>query len=124
MNLQKLNPYRNKKLLAGAKDESCVRCGSHEGVSSCHYTGFRQHLYGKGRGIKCSDLMSAYLCSHCHVYFDVEFGGIPNNRTSMAISQQEHKDRDNKVISLSEEFLHCIALTNIRRIEQGLLKGE
>ncbi len=122
MSLQKLNPYRNKKLLAGAKGEPCVRCGSYEGVCSAHYTGFRQHLYGKGRGIKCSDLMSAYLCSHCHVYFDVEFGKIPNNRYDRTIGLAGHERREAKIVSLSEEFLHCIALTNIRRLAQGLLK--
>ncbi len=109
MELLKLNPYRNKKLLAAAENESCVRCGSYEGVCSAHYTGFRQHLYGKGRGIKCSDLMSAYLCRKCHDWFDLFGDGSLNDDETSAGN--------------SEDFLHCIALTNIRRLEQGALKG-
>ena len=104
----KLKPYRNKALLQAAKDESCVKCGSYEGVSSCHYTGFRQALYGKGRGIKCSDLMSAYLCMECHRYYD-EYLSVENTTIEESAL-------------VSEDFLHCIALTNIRRLEQGVLK--
>jgi len=104
--ISKLSPYRNKKLLAAADGEPCVRCGSNEGVSSCHYTGFRQHAYGKGKSIKCSDLMSAYLCGECHRYFDEYI---------------KPQDLHLTEIEDSEDFLHCIALTNIRRIEQGVL---
>ncbi len=110
--LLKLNPYRNKKLLQAANGEPCIRCGSYQGVSSCHYAGFRQHAYGKGRGIKCSDLMTAYLCGDCHKYFD-EYTSM---KGLIALHNQQ------RYIELSEEFLHLVALTNIRRVEQGVIK--
>ncbi len=93
---------RSKKLLKAAKDQSCVRCGADDGtIVGCHYTGLRQHIYGKGRGIKCHDLCVADLCSECHVFFD--------------------QPTERKSIESSEDFQHCIILTMVRRFEQGVL---
>jgi len=116
MELKKLQPFRSKKLLAGSEGEKCVKCGSYEGVVAAHYTGFRQHAYGKGRGIKCSDLMSAYLCRGCHKYFD-EYMEIVYKKIALGTEPDDYF-----IVCLSEEFLHCIALTNIRRVDKGLLR--
>lgn len=100
--LVKTKPYRSKKLLAAAAGRSCIRCGCDDGtVISAHYTGFRQHSYGKGAGIKCSDLACAWFCATCHAHFD---------------QPQEYKSVD-----LSEEFLHCIVLTLIKAAEDGVI---
>lgn len=86
--------------LALAKDQTCVLCGSDHGVVSAHYTGPRQHSYGKGRGVKGSDLITAHLCHDCHKDFDT-----PMSRKS---------------IEQSEEFLHAVALTIIRNTDKIL----
>lgn len=86
--------------LALAKDQTCVLCGSDHGVVSAHYTGPRQHSYGKGRGVKGNDLITAHLCHYCHPSFD-----MPDNR----------KDYD-----MSELFLHAVALTIIRNTDKLL----
>ena len=103
MMLPKDNPWRSKKYTDAAAGQSCVRCYVNDGtVVACHYTGLRQHSYGKGRSIKGSDIGTADLCSICHIYLD-----NPTERKS---------------IERSEDFLHCILLTQIRRIADGVLK--
>ena len=93
-------------MLAGARDQSCVNCGVSDGtIVSAHYTGLRGHLLGKGKGIKCHDLMIADLCYKCHHSFDVGYDG----------SSFEKK------IDLSEQFLYLIAQTLLRRVDQGII---
>lgn len=102
--MQKQPSWRSKKYTDAAAGQSCVRCGrDDETIVPCHYTGFRQHAYGKGRGEKCNDIAIADLCSECHDYFD--------NRIEY------------KSIARSEEFLHCCLLTQIRRLAGGILKA-
>jgi hypothetical protein len=80
-----------------------VRCGSDDGTSVwAHYTGLRQHQYGKGKGIKGSDIIGAHLCYACHTELD--------------------QPQQRKSVEASEEFLHCVALTLIRLVEQEILK--
>jgi hypothetical protein len=92
--------WHSRPYLNGARGQPCVRCGANDGtVVSAHYTGLRQHLYGKGRGIKGSDVLVADLCRVCHEHFD--------------------QPQERKSIEASEAFLHCIAMTLIRRAEAG-----
>ena len=107
MLITKSRPVRSQKLRDSAKGESCTRCGAHDGTTVlAHYTGIRQHQYGKGRGVKCSDHMGALLCQACHLHFD--------------------QPAQRKSIEASEEFLHCIALTWERWRDMGLvnIKGD
>lgn len=85
------------KLRRQAQNEDCVRCGNGEEgkVVLCHYSGPRQHSFGKGRSIKGHDIAAAFLCNRCHDYFD-------------------HYETGNTV-ERSEEFLYLCLLTNIRR---------
>ena len=102
---------RSKKLLDGARDQSCVNCGARDGtVVAAHYTGLRGHLLGKGTGHKSHDLCIADLCRACHHKFDVAFDGSSFD----------------KKIDLSEQFLFLIIQTLIRRIDQGVItiKGD
>lgn len=102
MLLPKTKPVRSQKLRDSARGKPCVRCGVSDGtVVLAHYTGVRQHAYGKGRGIKCHDCLGAELCRSCHLHFDA-----PEQRKS---------------IEASEEFHHLIALTWLRWVESGLV---
>ena len=92
------------KLTESSRGKVCIKCGGH-GAYSCHYSGPRQHDYGKGRGIKANDLMTAEFCMLC----DNEFS---EGSTGRWINKWER----------SEEFLHYIALTNIRRLRGGVIK--
>lgn len=92
------------KLTQKSKGKNCIRCGK-PGAYSCHYNGVRQHSYGKGRGIKCNDLMTAEFCYECDKEFSEGSKGTWNDKW----------DR-------SEDFLHWIAMTNIRRLENGDIK--
>ena len=101
--MQKQPNWRSKKYTDAAANQVCVRCGRYDGtIVACHYTGFRQMTYGKGFAEKCSDIATADLCSKCHTYFD--------------------EPTEYKSVDRSEEFLHCILLTLIRRLAEGVLK--
>ena len=62
-------------------------------------------MFGKGRGIKGNDFMTAEFCYKCDQRF----------------SEGSCIEYDNKW-ERSEEFLFWIALTNIRRLENNILK--
>ncbi len=103
---QKNKPTRCKKYLRGAKDEGCTRCGNNNGtIVGAHYTGIRQHSYGKGTSQKPHDHAVAYLCSECHKHFDASFRY--------------------KSVEESEEFLHCIILSQARYLNKhGVIKND
>ena len=104
---------RSKKYLAAARGQSCTRCGVNDGtVVAAHYTGFRSHQFGKGTGTKVHDLLVADLCMECHAFFDNPDLGLRHNT--------EH-NRMWKKLEMSEEFMFCVAMTQIRRCEQGIL---
>ena len=112
--IEKTAPIRSKKLMAAARDRSCINCGRDDGtIVRAHYTGYRQHQYGKGRGIKGHDLLAADLCMECHASFD---------RLDMGEDVTENNNTIVKTIDQSEKFLHCIALTLVRDFKAGLIK--
>lgn len=92
------------KLTKSSKGMNCIRCGYPESFAA-HYNGPRQHSYGKGKGIKCNDLITAEFCVEC----DKEF-----TEGSIDLRWANKWER-------SEEFLHWIMLTNIRRLERGVI---
>lgn len=87
-----------------AKDQSCVRCGSREGVVLCHYTGVRRLAYGGGYGIKVRDIAGAHMCGRCHEDMD-------------RLSRSKERKWEH-----SEEFLHLCMLTIIRLIDEEAIK--
>jgi len=118
------------KITKSAQGMDCIRCGSNDGtVCARHYNGPRQYSYGKGRGIKCNDLMTAEFCSKCDFIFtEGETRRWANNVCPWLINDSK------KLLGLSQEgsielfkdlrsgdFLHWINMTNIRRIETGQL---
>lgn len=102
---EKTQPIRSHSMTYGAKDQSCIKCGSKERVVFAHYSGPRQHDYGKGRGVKGHDLIGADFCQGCHDYYDLK-GYL----------------KDINKWEASEEFLHYCVLTQVRRYRQGVLK--
>ena len=96
------NPWRSKRYTDAANGQACVRCGEQETVVAAHYTGLRQHTYGKGRGLKPDDIVTADLCVNCHAWLD---------------------SPKRKSIERSEEFQHLILMTLRRRIADGVLKA-
>ena len=101
---------RSKKLLAAAEGQSCVNCGVRDGtVVAAHYSGMRQHAFGKGKGIKGHDLCIADLCAKCHSKFD-------QYKVSNFDSQYM---RD---IDQSEQFLYLVIKTLIRRVNDEVIK--
>ena len=99
---------RSKKITQAAKGRSCVCCGVEDGtIVRAHYSGMRQHQYGKGRGIKGHDCVAADLCIRCHGKFDkYEMG---NGETS-----------ELRAIDQSEQFLHFCVMTVVRDIDEGV----
>lgn len=92
------------KITNAAKGQICIKCGKPDAYA-CHYNGPRQHMYGKGRGRKCSDIMTAEFCYEC----DQEF-----TEGSISCEWTDKWER-------SEFFMHWISMTNIRRYEEGRL---
>lgn len=93
------------KLTELSKGLTCIKCGMPDAYSA-HYNGVRQHDYGKGRGRKCNDLMTAEFCYKC----DQEF----SEGSMLPIWNNNKWER-------SEEFLFWISKTNIRRLKNGVL---
>lgn len=97
----KTKPKRRQVADPDAEHRPCIRYDREGETRNCHYNGFRQHVYGKGRSIKADDSMTAEFCQACDDLFSEKsypkwVGG-------------------SKSIERSEEFLHWIAMTNIRR---------
>jgi hypothetical protein len=101
---------RSKRITQAAKDRSCANCGINDGtIVRAHYSGMRQHQYGKGRGIKGHDCVAADLCLVCHGKFDnYEMG--------------EGDTKELRHIDQSEQFLHLCVMTLIKDIEEGIYK--
>jgi len=93
------------KLTKASKGRTCINCGADDAYA-CHYNGPRQHQYGKGRGIKAHDMATAELCHTCDQMFT-------EGSTSPAWANKWER---------SEDFLHLIMMTNIRRFDDGILK--
>ena len=113
MNLQKHKPYRNRKMLDAARDMPCIRCGKEGETRACHYNGTWQLAYGKGRGQKCSDLMTAEFCGKCDSLFTEGF------IEPWLVNYEDNLNAANE--ARNADFHHWIAMTNIRRIENGWL---
>ena len=93
-------------MLDAARNMPCIRCGKVGETRACHYNGPRQHDFGKGRGQKCSDLMTSEFCDDCDRVFSE--GKCVVNAPPIEAKWVR-----------SEDFLYWIAMTNIRRIENG-----
>ena len=92
------------KITESARGKTCIRCGGHDAYA-CHYNGQRQFQYGKGMGTKAHDMATAEFCHACDQIFT-------EGSTEKWANQDER----------SEEFLHWILMTNIRRFVSGCLK--
>ncbi len=107
-----MRKVKSKKMLDGAKGQSCINCGVNDGtVVSAHYSGMRGHWFGKGVATKVSDLCVADLCAKCHKAFD-EYTMPTDSTPSSAFA---------KKIDLSEQFLFCIVNTLHRRVEDKII---
>lgn len=72
MSLQKVKPFRNKKILQLAKGEDCTHCGANDGTTvAAHEDGLAS---GRGLGLKAPDNRVAYLCHKCHFIYDARGG--------------------------------------------------
>ena len=91
------------KLTKASKGEDCIRCGA-PGAYSCHYNGTWQQMYGKGTGIKCSDIATAEFCHTCD--------------QQLTEGVNIYRDQDERDLM----FHHFVMLTNIRRFKNGALK--
>lgn len=88
--------YRNKKLLALAKDAPrCFGCGNHNygQVVAAHAN--RQDM-GKGVGIKAADI-PAFLCGECHDQYD--------GRIKSDLSKEDRESEWNRAALLSMRWV-------------------
>jgi hypothetical protein len=60
--------YRSEALRRSAEGQPCVRCGVEDGTTVLAHSNESNH--GKGMSIKAHDLLSLFLCSSCHAWFD------------------------------------------------------
>lgn len=95
-----------KKLSEHARENECIRCGNVNDFGISHYNGYLSYQFGKGRGIKCNDLMSADFCFNCDLRYSE--------------ANYDKWQRGSKSVDRSEKFLKWISLTNIRRDENGV----
>lgn len=104
-----MRPVRLKTLTDSAAGKTCIRCTRYGETRACHYCGFRAYAYGKGRGIKANDLMTAEFCQECDDLFSE--------------ANYDKWDGGSKSVERSEEFLHWVAMTNIRRLADNRLEA-
>ena len=106
--MNKADKALQTKIMKDARSgHNCIRCKVQDGtVCGRHYNGQRQHLYGKGRGIKCHPFLVADFCNKC----DREFieGAVPKHDYELRTQR-------------SEEFQHWCLMTLIRRQENGVI---
>lgn len=99
-----VHPHKRKvlaTLIDDAANMPCIRCGKTGETRRCHYNGFRGYMFGKGRGIKANNIMTAEFCQECDdMYSEANYHMWPDG---------------SKSIDRSEDFLFWIAMTNIRR---------
>lgn len=72
MGLQKQPRYINRKLLDLAKGMPCMHCGIEDGTVVAAHSD--SAIHGKGKGMKSHDLFVAFLCHHCHAWYDADYG--------------------------------------------------
>lgn len=94
----------SKKLTDASNGKDCIRCHGDDAYA-CHYNGDLQHIFGKGRGIKCSDIATADFCHRC----DQKYAEGQNTGFRDAIER-------------NEKWLKWVTLTNIRRFNDEVLK--
>ena len=94
--------YRNKKLLAAAKDQPCVLCGSRGTTVAAHANSV---ALGKGTGIKAPDYYTAWLCQYHHNMVD--------GRLRM-VKGSAYRDRQ-------ELWTAAFVLTVARWFEEGII---
>ena len=88
-------------LRKSAQGQQCMNCGrSMETVILAHYSGFRQHSFGKGRGRKGDDYYAACQCMECHTSGPFAEGYV--------VPGFEDASRDVRRIAKSEEQLYQI----------------
>ncbi len=59
---------RSKKLKDIARHQPCVMCGADDGTIVLAHANLLE--FGKGKGIKASDIMGGWLCWNCHSEYD------------------------------------------------------
>lgn len=94
-------------LTKAAQGQACMNCGSTQGVVLAHYSGMRQHWFGKGRSIKGDDYAAAPQCSACHAD-----GPFAEGWCDPALVDE---DRIIQQLAKSEEQLYQIVQWHIRR---------
>lgn len=88
-------------LRKSARGQECMNCGRlTDTVILAHYSGLRQHSFGKGRGIKGDDYMAAGQCLECHSNGPFSEGYV--------VPGFEDKPRDVRRVAKSEEQLYQI----------------
>lgn len=99
----------DRQITQAASGRPCIACSAPHSWA-CHYNGPRQHLYGKGRSKKGHVLTTAEFCKSCDQVF-----------TEGSYSPEDHPVHPGwrDIWDRSEQFLHWIMLTNIRRREAG-----
>ena len=92
--------FRSPKLLALARGQSCVNCGSDDGTVVSAHSNLLEH--GKGRGLKAHDGMIAWLCYSCHTELDQGKMGKDEKRdfTLTAIAKTYMRMWDQGLITL------------------------
>lgn len=104
----KMLPSRSETYRRWVASLPCARCGAGP-TQAAHYTGFRQHSLGAGRGIKAKDIYVAPLCPLCHALAD-----------SYQFSSAE--DRYTRRLEQSEEFAFYVLQTIEMALAEGILK--
>lgn len=97
-----------------AKGEACTNCLAYTpDVVLAHFSGIRQHIYGKGRSVKCDDWYGAPQCGRCHANGPFAEGWVrPGTEDWPEYARKVDK---------SEEQLHQIVMWHLSLMKRGLL---
>ena len=102
---------RSKKLLRLVASLRCQHCGNSEGVQAAHANWSE---FGKGRGIKASDIYTAALCQGCHTAIDSGKDLTREQRKEMWLNAHR---KTIETLVMNKEWIYGIPLPDVGKLE-------
>jgi CRISPR/Cas system-associated protein Cas10 (large subunit of type III CRISPR-Cas system) len=102
---------RSQKLLKLVASLRCQHCGNSDNVQAAHANWSE---FGKGKGIKASDIYTAALCLSCHYEIDQGSNLTKEQRKEMWINA--HKKTIETLI-MNREWISGIPLPDVGKFE-------
>jgi hypothetical protein len=102
---------RSQKHLKAVASLSCMNCGAIHNVQAAHANWSE---YGKGKGIKASDIYTAALCLSCHYEIDQGANLTKNQRKELWV--KAHK-KTVETLVMNREWIASVPLPDVGKFD-------